>query len=298
MTKLLPFDPCPSPGGGVHNWIMKAAWGCRLKIKDCTAAEAEGLILDAMTRDPNPRGEVVEAVNKVFNATLQARIVWHTRRNSQPPSKWPEANREQIEAVASSGLGVVDLWEQSPIRFHDDEPHTADILPRLFPGDPLLCAGNKYEFFTMELSKFIGAADSFEQIVPSPMLAKYGRAKEGHLSQHTLEATGPRRFLVVEGDEVDGEKIPKDTQAAVLLHLAERAPLALVVDSGGKSLHGFFFVAGKTDEQLAPFFRRACSLGADKLLWTRSQFARMPGGLRENGNRQHILFFNPETLAR
>lgn len=286
MAKLLPFDACPAAGRGVHTWIMRAAWACR--FSKTTAAEAERLILDSMTRNPNSKNEVVEAVNKVFGTEL---VVWHSPQNAKTPAKWPEPNPEQIEAVAASGLGVVDLWELSPIRFEDDEPHTADILPRLFPGDPLLCIGSKFEFFTVALSKIMGAADAFEQIVPSPMLSKYGRTKEGKLSQHTLEATGPRRFLVIEGDGTS-----KDQQAAVLIHLSERAPLTLVVDSGGKSLHGWFFVAGKSDEQLAPFFRRACTLGADKGLWTRSQFARMPGGLRENGNRQNILFFNPETI--
>jgi hypothetical protein len=297
MAKLLPFDPCPTAGGGVHSWIMRAAWACRFKMDNCTAAEAEGLILDAMTRNPNPKNEVSDAVNKVFNATLEPRAQGFTPRFSSP-KKWPEPNAEQIEAVAAAGLSVADLWEASPIRFDDDEPHAAEILERLFPGDPWLCAGSKYQFFTQRLSLFKGAAYAFEQIIPSPMLSKYGKTKDGKLSQRTLDATGPRRFLVVEGDKINGINIPKDTQAAVLLHLGERAPLSLVVDSGGKSLHGWFFVAGKTDDQLAPFFRRACTLGADKMLWGRAQFARMPDGTRDTGKRQHILFFNPETITR
>jgi hypothetical protein len=101
---------------------------------------------------------------------------------------------------------------------------------------------------------------------------------------------------VVEGDELEGEKIPKDTQAAVLLHLAKLAPLALVVDSGGKSLHGWFTTWGRAEEQVAAFFRRARTLGADRAMWTRFQFARMPGGMRDTGKRQQILFFNPAAL--
>lgn len=254
------------------------------------------MILQGMTRRPNPRNEVSEAVGKVYGTTLEPRAAGLTPR-FEASKKWPEPNAEQIEAAAASGLGVADLWERSPVRFEDNEPHTAEILPRLFPGDPWICAGSKAEFFADRLSAFVHAAEHFEQIVPSPMTAKYGRRKkDGALSQHTLDNTGPRRFLVVEGDKVDGEPIPKDTQAAVLLHLAALAPLALVVDSGGKSLHGWFRAAGHPEEQVAGFFRRACTLGADKKLWERQQFARMPGGLRNNGNRQQILFFNPATL--
>ena len=94
------------------------------------------------------------------------------------------------------------------------------------------------------------------------------------------------------------DRIDRDTQAAVLLHLSERAPLTMVVDSGGKSLHGWIFVAGKTDEQLRPFFQRVCALGADPATWSRSLFVRMPDGRRDNGNRQHVLFFNPERLTK
>jgi len=295
MAKLLPFDACPAAGGGVHSWIMRAAWACRLKIENCTPAEAEDLIFDAMTRNPNPKNEVVEAVNKVFDATLEPRVLKFKPR-FDAPKKWPAPNPEQIKAVAASGLGVVDLWERSPIRFMDDEPHTAEILPRLFPGDPLICAGSKTSFFTMPLSKFIQAAEHFEQLIPSPMTKKWGRAQAGHLSQRTLDATGPRRFLIVEGDKLNGQPIPKDTQAAILLHLAKLAPLALVVDSAGKSLHGWFAAAGFSEGQCDSFFRKACTLGGDCALWSRAQLVRMPGGLRDNARRQQILFFNPAAL--
>jgi hypothetical protein len=42
--------------------------------------------------------------------------------------------------------------------------------------------------------------------------------------------------------------------------------------------------------------RYAVSLGADKQLWTRSQFARMPDGTRDNGNRQVVYFFHKEVI--
>lgn len=293
LLKKLNIPPCPPPGDGVHYWLAKAAWRCRKAGLSEEAATQE--LKARMTRPPNSRNEIEDALRLAYHGQG---FIWHSKRNWQAPAKWPEANAEQIEAVAANGLSVADLRGGSPIRFDDDKPRTAEILERLFPGDPLLCAGSKYRFFTMHLSQFKATAEAIEQIVPSPMVAKYGRTQQGRISQHTLEATGARRFLIVEGDKLDGVNIPKDTQAAVLLHLAERFPLSLVVDSGGKSLHGWFFVGGKTDEQLVLFFREACTLGADEGLWLRSQFVRMPGGTRDNGNRQHILFFNPETITR
>lgn len=286
------IPPCPPPGSGmVHReWMMKASWACRMNgmTPEQTAVELHARV----TRRPDPANEIETAVQKVF-ATTELII---SKNYGPGPGKWPKVNREQIEAIAAHGVCVADLWEESPVRFDDDQPRAAVVLPIMFPGDPLLCVGSKSDFFTDPLSSFIERAHNLEQIVPSPMKAKFGRTQAGHLSQHSLEATGPRRFVVVEGDKIDGEPIPKDTQAAVLHHLAERAPLALVVDSGGKSLHGWFFCQGADADKLKRFFAYAVSLGADEGLWTRSQFARMPDGTRNNGKRQSIIYFNPEVI--
>jgi hypothetical protein len=88
----------------------------------------------------------------------------------------------------------------------------------------------------------------------------------------------------------------RDLSAALLLHLAEMAPLALAVYSGGKSLHGWFFCSGVAEESVSRFCRYAGALGADRATWVRSQFARMPDGLRDNGKRQSVYFFNPGVL--
>jgi hypothetical protein len=108
---------------------------------------------------------------------------------------------------------------------------------------------------------------------------------------HTLANTGPRRFLICEFDHGHA-----DEHAALLLHLGRFAPLVCVVHSGGKSLHGWFLVAGQLGDQVERFFRYAVSLGADRATWTRSQFVRMPDGTRENGRRQTIYFLNFKAL--
>jgi hypothetical protein len=87
-----------------------------------------------------------------------------------------------------------------------------------------------------------------------------------------------------------------DEQSAVLLHLAEHAPLALAVHSASKSVHGWFYCAGQSEEKLRRFMQYAVSLGADPAMWTRSQFARMPDGRRDNSDRQAVFFFNPRVL--
>jgi hypothetical protein len=94
-------------------------------------------------------------------------------------------------------------------------------------------------------------------IVPSAMTNETGLTKTGRESCHSLENTGPRRFLIIEADRGD-----LDQQAAVIGHLGSYAPLAAVVFSGSKSLHGWFVCKGASEEKLLRFMRYAVSLGA------------------------------------
>ena len=178
------------------------------------------------------------------------------------------------------------------MRLEDNKSHTEQIIDTLFPGDPLLCAGRSHhDFETRSRSEWRGKLAALQLIVPSPMTARIGKTQEGKESAHTLETTGSRRFLVVEQD-----KGTIDEQAAVLLQLAEGAPLALAVHSGSKSIHGWFYCAGWPEEKLREFMTFAVGVGADPAMWTRSQFARMPDGTRDNGKRQTVFFFNPGAV--
>jgi hypothetical protein len=139
------------------------------------------------------------------------------------------------------------------------------------------------------------------------MLSETGLTKNGRLSQHSLANTGPRRYLIIEADSGDLRQ-----QAAVIWHLAKIAPLAAAVFSGGKSLHGWFFCEGESEERLFKFMQYAVYLGADPRMWLRSQFCRVPDGHRsDNKNsealkrcgwndippgRQAMLYFNPQAI--
>jgi len=225
--------------------------------------------------------------------------------------RWLDPNFELIEAVAHTGNGLVDLWEASPMRLDSNTPKTGEIIDILFPGNPLLCCGwNRHHFDTRPRNRWY-KLDDLQFIVPNPMTAPVGLTRTGKLSAHALSNTGRRRFLIVEFDfdvsdcagearllerlTTEGRDV-RDLCAALLLHLAEKAPLVLVVHSGGKSLHGWFYCTDVTEEKVLRFFRYAVSLGADQANWNPSQFARMPDGLRKNSKRQAVYFFNPAVL--
>jgi hypothetical protein len=206
---------------------------------------------------------------------------------------WPKINAEQREAViASMGVELVDLWEMSPIRLAANHAHSEEIIDVLYSDNPLLCCGkSNSDFATRSREEWRGHLREQQLIVPSPMIARTGRTQDNKESEHCLANTGQRRFLVI---EQDGATI--DEQAAILLHLAERAPLAVVVHSGSKSLHGWFYCDGKPEVRLRSFMRYAITLGADRATWTGSQFVRMPDGTRADGRRQTVYFYNPRVV--
>jgi hypothetical protein len=275
----------PQSGDGFHSWLFRAAralWQCgrdeneiRLILEN--AASTCGRCV--------PNREIADAVRNSKTGATQPHTVQH--------GQWPALNREQREAVIhETKFSLVDLWEASPVRLEDNNSHTEEIVDALFPGDPLLCVGrSNHEFATRLRSEWRGGLAALQLIVPSPMMKRIGLTQDGKESAHTLEATGARRFLVVEQDTGT-----IDDQAAVLWHLAGYAPLTLIVHSGSKSVHGWFYCSGQSEAKiLYPFFWYAVLLGADPSTWTRSQFVRMPDGTRANGKRQTVFYFRPEV---
>lgn len=278
----------PTAGAGVHRWMFRCARQLHVHLPAVEIVQ----LLEEKTRACGrsvPRREIVAAV--------QDSIACAWQRNSgepiQPPvRRWPAVNTEQRAAIVRDGGKLADLWEASPVRLEDDA--TAEhFIDALFLPDALLCCGKSSSIFaTKPRADWRGKFNELSLIVPSPMTARTGKTKDGRESAHTLENTGPRRFLVCEFDSGT-----TDEHAALLLHLAEFAPLTLAVHSGGKSLHGWFFVEDEPEERVEKFFRYAVSLGADPATWTRSQFVRMPEGRRENGAKQKVYFLNTEPTG-
>jgi hypothetical protein len=280
----------PRAGQGVNLYLYQLA-----RVLHPYRSEAE--IYEILRRATAGCGRIVTE-KEILRAIENSKQAAWTPGSSLSPAghsarrPWPRLNEEQHEAILSEGYGLVDLWEESPIRFEDNEPHTEDIIDLLFPGNPLLCTGkiiNRHP--TRRREKWRGKLAGRQFIVPSPMSSRTGLTREGKVSQRSLDNTGSRRFLVV---ELDSGSI--DDHAAILRHLREHAPLALAVHSGGKSLHGWFFCHGRPEERLRRFMRYAVSLGADLATWQRHQFVRMPGGTRDNGKRQTVYFLDPDAI--
>jgi hypothetical protein len=286
--------PCPEPGDGVHNWLYHPA--CIAVDVGLPDEQAIQEIEEMMTRPPRP-GEIEDALAAARGE----------RRGSSP--RWSRVNPAAINAIAAGGPSLVELVSLSPISIQfGGASRTEELVDVLFPGNPWLCVGKTNSLFRTERREaWRGRLYDRSLIVPSPMCAQVGRTKRNKLSFHTEDNTGPRRFLIVEFD-----KGSLDQQASLLWHLATFAPLAMVVFSGSKSAHGWFFCAGQPEDKLQRFFDYAHSLGADAAMWRRFQFARLSEGRRSDGKtgdalkaagiqnvpagRQAVLYFNPKVI--
>jgi hypothetical protein len=232
---------------------------------------------------------------------------------------WPLVDLPRLDHIVTSGIGLYDLWEQSPYRLSEDCNHAEEVIDIIFPANLLLCCGYTESIFATRCREtWRGYLKFYALIVPSPMTAIVGPTiQDGRPSQHTKANTGERLYLVIEFDfeEFDDEGGPTiwtaliqawraegisllDAQAALLWHLSQYEPLVMVVHSGSKSLHAWFSALGRLEEELSDFMRLAVRLGADATLWrNRSQFVRMPEGIRANGAAQPVFFLNPQNAV-
>jgi hypothetical protein len=279
----------PTTGDGVHSWLF----GVALRTKHFSEEEVIEFIQVAVRecgRDV-PAREVLEALR---NARRESKTVAEMMSFGRTQPKWPEADRKLIDQVLAATPDASPLFEAS-----DTIPDTSALLSDIYGLDALVCVGvNRCRPFTEPVRKLV-ELNKFERlpyVVPSPMSRVQGRTQSGQISERSLDNTGPRCVLVIESDK---KFLSKDDQAKIICHLrADLDRLFLIVDSGGDSLHAWFACRGVRESRLKRFMIKAVRHGADHMTWTKCQFVRMPGSIRENGRPQRILFFDRQTALR
>jgi len=288
MATLYPFSPAldallanpPACGRGRHHWLF------RIAAKLHAAQWKPEKIQEGLTAICTDRGWADRAGKTILD--IVAKLSGSNPADHANPLRidWPAPNDDARAARYSF-----------PPLFDPDEGTNAapaDVLPALFPNDPLVCVGwDVNRFSTLPLSAILPNAHVAPFIVANPMISE--RAPNG--SARSLANATPRhlrRHLVVEFDTGD----TREQQAAVLSSLSTPAmPLVLAVWSGGKSIHGWFDVSIADPSLHVALFALAAHLGADETLFDMSKLVRMPGGTRSNGQPQTVLYFNPKAPA-
>jgi hypothetical protein len=288
LVFYMPVDECP---GLALKWLREAASACDRVPDDDELIRliswAAGVVVDDNSSPGHCAGGTVK----------------------------PDIDR--IYHLVVSGPHLQEFRELSPVQIFDARGSAAGNIVNEWAGysgidNPWVCYGSKDSFYARRLSVMRDAARAFEQIVPSPMTSQYGRTKtaDGHLSQHSLDNTGPRLFFVAEFDfsPVTKKREPSiwaplikacaekgysvlDMNAALAAHLRTIGPLWITVYSGGKSLQSWFPCRDVKEQELNAWrLEEVMPLGACPSTWCRSQFVRMPDGQRDDGARQSIEY--------
>ena len=96
-----------------------------------------------------------------------------------------------------------------------------------------------------------------------------------------------RRWMVIEADQGTLEQ-------QFWLHMQLETDLGCLCWSGGKSLHGWYFVEGWTPKRCFDLFAKAIGLGVnDRRTWLMCTQARFPAGFNSvTGEKQSVLIWN------
>ena len=305
----------PKAGAGIHGWLFSTARQLHAHMTPQQAVEALRIATMRCTRAVSVR-EITDAVTNSQSCAWESKDVWDIDPDVLPAevkghdvdhtlaratNLWPKPCVVQRQTALRHGQeevhAVADLWERSlrALSMYTAENFLKILLEEmLWMDDPLVCVAREHprDARTLPLSEHKDLSGcSF--VVPSPMVKPLGSRKDGKSSPRCLDNTGPRAYLVIEFDDLDG----KDVHASLLWALHRCAvstggpPLVCVVDSAGKSLHGWFQVGGRSESELREFMAYAILLGADPATWTRCQLVRMPNGTRGEA-RQQVRFFS------
>ena len=295
---------CPTAGSGVHAWIMSCA--SRAARAGVSPAEAESAILKAMTRPPSPSCEVGVAIRKAYTQLRHGGMSANYRPRHIPNGK-PKPLPLTAQAFVRKGDGAeeCDWWEASPIRI-DWEPGSRDalaVLGALYPQNAYLFCGDRYGTTVRTVGEW---RDRFSRgdalpphIIPNPMTGHEGLTEEGKLSFRCDNTVAAFRYAVAEFDTMD-----KAEQLAFWWGFRS-APIAALIDSGGKSIHAWLRVdcpdraTWERDVEQTLFGKVLIPLGCDPQCKNESRLSRLPGHYRHEKNAwQRLLYLNPEGGRR
>jgi hypothetical protein len=292
---------CPHSGSGVHSWMMTTANLAAIAGIPATDAEAE--IVRAMTRPPSPASEVATAIRKAFSEYAPGADYTPRRYSTPKPKPLPKTREHFIQRGREIGGTEADWFHRSPVYLPEAEPGPQDalaVLRTLWPSYAQLFIGDRYgrkvEPVRDIITKIEGGAPVPPLIIPNPLSGGEHFTKDGKPSARCDAAVVSFWYAVAEMDDMSRED--------QLLFWAgfTSAPVAALIDSGGKSIHAWLWIDCPTREAWAAdvrqglFDRILIPLGCDRACQNESRLSRMPGHYRaEKGAWQRLLYLNPEA---
>ena len=282
----------PPPGAG-HNKSLKPLANCGVQ------AELDPADILAHLE------EIYEA-DRADHDTAPARAVDNALADGgHAPTDSSDRIKARFEAELLDRFKPIkagDIMEATP----DDAILNADpldILSFLFKPNDLICLQREVrEHATLVRLKEAHELKlpKFNFLAPATFLDPEGIPNEkGRRSFRCNANVKGRQYMVLECDNED--EVMRERFNGFAMTMAAFAPLVMVVDTGGKSLHFWFDTKGLKKAEHDEFWRIALRHGADSQLGVKCQVARLPNVPAQNDDRrpQCLIYFDPErTRAR
>lgn len=296
---------CPTVG--VHQAVRALTYRIKCMLKDGRLAASDEVICAAVKTWAWPKvctrrdeGEFASEIERLWEGSGQAKAGGLGARRGGAVSE------VKIEAVHSAeGGSIVGMMRASPVQFEGktQPEYNRMVLNLLFP-DPegLICCGRDQRIAsTRKVRDWAGVACKQQFVVPGYANGHSFVRGDKVLRRCKEMFPPPHRFIVVEFDGI----ADKDVQASMHSHLSGVLPLILTVDSGGKSVHGWYATATASESLMIEFCRQAGEVGADSVIWHACPWVRMPFGTRpankDKGTEskvQRVLYFDPAQIGK
>ena len=302
QSRQVRLSDCPTPGDGVHGWIMRAAW--EAKRSGCSVEEAKTRIAAKISRQPRP-GEIEDAVSKAYRADAQANYAPSIKESFSPDAL-------TRVALALDGFGRTELLERSPVDPNSCTP--AKFLMHLFkPGERVFLCSDLYdrEGVIWERDEDDNSHDphALEALIhpqegngawflSNPVLGEWqfverliSASNPKGMTHRSEENLTDYRYLVLESDQA-----PIELWIPILAQLP--LPVVSITTSGGRSIHAMIRVnaANSKDwqtikQKIAPAL---VTLGGDNGALTLVRLSRLPCCFRKSKDQwQELLYLNP-----
>ncbi len=302
-----------APEGQRNEELLQAA--AQFRDAGCCQSEAESQLLHRAIRDGLAEREALQTIRSAFSKSPRTPITTSSGSSTTARRELTPEERARIEAakakmrlvakaqvarqqiLVAHNVGAADYAEASPdYLFGSDTRNDWRLLLRLFAPDDVVWIGrttgdsasaeHPAEWQTFCATRFRTASEWLKESSCPGLFTCPSTFKSGSHSRCN-DNTVQRRYLVVESDTLD-----RDQVCAVFHWIEQFTKLRAIVDTAGKSLHGWFEVPpDSTMDELKiilPVF------GCDPALFKQAQPCRLPGAVRTDRDSkiQSLLYLD------
>lgn len=262
-------------------------------------AELEHKIKSAMAAPHNkPTGHLIGEHHPVTAQPIRAKLTPEQRKRQEEQENLTrlaaKARAAQKQILAQFACGFAQYGNGSPVNLLNGDPRNDwRLMLKLYAPDDVLWIGTKKnesaneshgaEWIDYCKTRFRTVTEWLKETTCPGILITPATFKPGSFSRCDDNIVS-RPFLVVESDLLNRIEV-----CAVFKWMEQFAKLRAIVDTGGKSLHGWFEMP--SPEIVAQLETILPNLGCDKALFAKSQPVRLPGGLRPETNIVQSLLY-------